>query len=136
VVIEEVRPGVMQLSTPFGWRSGLAYNAPELARIVASAFVEAQIHNHAMWRGYDEAGRAMRPRPRPQVPGNRGDVHHPGTWRLDDQGFYISPSGRRWRPDSQVAGRVRRRRLEYNLPEVPDLMDSPAPRGLLGKSSV
>jgi hypothetical protein len=135
VVIEEVRPGVMQLSTPFGWKSGLAYNAPDLARMVASAFVEAQIHNHSMWKGYDEAGRPMRSRPRPQNPGKRWDVHHPGTWRLASDGFYISPSGRRWHPDSQLADRVRRRRVEYGLPEIPDQMDpSDARVGLLGKS--
>lgn len=134
VVIEEVRPGVMQLSTPFGWRSDLAYNAPDLARLVASAFVEAQIHNHAMWRGYDEAGRPMRSRPRPQNPGNRGDVHHPGTWRLAEDGFYVSPSGRRWRPDGQNAARVRAKRIEYGLPEIPDPVEpSESAPGLMGK---
>jgi hypothetical protein len=136
VVIEEVRPGVMQLSAPFGWRSELAYNPQGLARIVASAFVEAQIHNHSMWRGYDEAGRPMRPRPRPQNPGKRWDVHHPGTWRLAGDGFYVSPSGRRWHPDSQLAERVRRRRVEYGLSEVPDLMEeSSGQSGLMGRRS-
>jgi hypothetical protein len=136
VVIEEIRPGVMQLSTPFGWRSELAYNPGGLARIVASAFTEAQIHNHSMWRGYDEAGRPMRSRPRPQNPGNRWDVHHPGTWRRSADGFYVSPSGRKWSPDSQLAERVRRRRVEYGLPEIPDPVDSPDTRpGLLGKSN-
>lgn len=119
VTIEEVRPGVMQLSTPFGWRSGLAHNAPELARIVASAFTEAQIHNHSMWRGRDETGRTLYQRPRPQRRGNRVDVHDPRAWRTDGQGRFVSPNGRPFRPDTQTAQRVSSRLMELGLSGTP-----------------
>lgn len=123
VTIEEVRPGVMRLTTPFGWLSELAYDAPGLARIVASAFLEAQLYNHTRWRGHDENGRALYQRPRPPNPGERADVHDPRAWRKDRYGLFVSPSGRRYRPDAQVARKVREGLMEFGGSGEPELLD-------------
>lgn len=137
VHIEQVGPGVLRVSQP-DWVGGVARTAPDLARLVACAFVESQIKAHSDWRGhvYDGVDPDSPPayrRPKPRVPGERVDVHHPGEWRLDADGRrWVSPgSGRRWSPDSQNVQRVIAKRLKMGLPPTPDPV-SDGGRGLLG----
>lgn len=128
VMIDAVGPGVLRLSTPAtpGW-VGEARTPAELARLVASAFLETQVSAYAKWRGvpYEHADGTQYRRPRPSRPGHRMDVHDPRAWRLAPDGRWIDPgSGRLWRVDSQVVQRVQTRLIALGLNPVPDTVDS------------
>lgn len=128
VQVDEVRPGVLRLSTPMtpGW-VGEATNAMELARLVASAFAENQVAAYAKWRGvpYEHADGTQYRRPRPARPGHRMDVHDPRAWRIAADGRWVDPgSGRMWRPDSQVVQNVQRRLIALGLDPITDTVDS------------
>ncbi|MGH9058447.1 MAG: hypothetical protein ACRDZY_02870, partial [Acidimicrobiales bacterium] len=57
VLVEQVAPGVLKISQAFGWTGGLARTPGQLASLVATAFVEAQVAAYSGWRGhqYDRA---------------------------------------------------------------------------------
>lgn len=136
VHIEQVAPGVMQLSTPFGWRSPLARNPVELARLVASAFVETQVHAYSTWRQreYDLATeKPDKPKPRrPARHGHRVDVHDPRDWKVAEDGRWIDPgSGRRWKPESQMVQQIMKRRDALGLSPIPDQVSPGQGPGLL-----
>lgn len=125
VQVEQVDRGmfrVTQSATP-GW-AGLARTPPELARVVAQAFAEAQIAVHAGWRNtpYEAPDGVTYQRPRPGKPGRRSDIHDPRAWVVVSDGRWRDPgSGRLWRADSQVVRRVQHRRMQLGLPPTPDL---------------
>lgn len=117
VRIEQIAPGTLQLSTPFGWRSGLARTSHELVRLVASAFTEAQVKAYSDWHNhhYDSGSQPGRTRRRPHRV--RTDVHDPRQWRVDEKsGKWVSPSGRMWRADSASVQRVQAKLARMMLP--------------------
>lgn len=123
VHIEQVAPGVLHVSAPFGWPGGLARTPQQLASLVASGFTEAQVAAYAKWIGdkYDDGsgGPIARPsRPRRARPHRiRNDIHDPRKWRVDGAtGKWISPSGKRWRPDSANVQRVQAKLARMMLP--------------------
>lgn len=126
VHIEQVEPGVMQLSTPFGWKSPLARNPLQLAALVASAFVETQVHAYSTWRQreYDlatEKPEQPKPKRRPVRRGHRPDTYDPLDWRVAEDGRWIDPgSGRRWRPETQMVQQVMKQREKRGLAPIPD----------------
>lgn len=129
IQVAEVEPGVLRLSQPVtpGW-IGDARNPTELARLVASAFVEAQIAAHATWRGepYEATDGTLYRRPprgRSRAP-HRSDTYDPREWRVNADGRWIAPGtgrSRLWSPDSLVVRQVQRRRVAMGLPAVPDM---------------
>lgn len=136
VRIREVEPGVLQLFTPFGYRSGLARNPMQLAAIVASAFIENQVHAYSTWRQREYDLATEKPdRPRPRRPARRGhrvDVHDPRDWKVDDEGRWIDPGlGKRWRPDTQMVRQVMARRADLGLSPIPDQVTPGNGPGLL-----
>ena len=115
--IEQVSPGVLKVSAPFGWVGGLARTPPELARLVSQSFREAQVAAYARWRqsAYTQGGGERKKR---RV--SRRDVFDPAEWRVDDDGMWIDPGlGRRWHPDTQVVRRVMDKREGLGLPRTP-----------------
>lgn len=121
--ITEVQPGVIQFALDFGWKSSLARTPGQLAQVLASAFVEAQIANYAKFRNgpYDDGtapdGLAVK-REYPIRRGRRIDVHDPRLWKKDADGKWISPgSGRRYNPDAQVVQRVKAQLARMWTPE-------------------
>lgn len=128
VIVDAVSPGVLRLSSPAtpGW-AGEARTPAELARLVASVFLESQVSAYAKWRGvpYEHVDGTQYRRPRPARPGHRVDVHDPRAWRLAPDGRWVDPgSGRLWRADSQVVQRVQTRLIALGLDPVPDTVDS------------
>ncbi|MGH3921946.1 MAG: hypothetical protein ACRDTT_03585 [Pseudonocardiaceae bacterium] len=111
VTITQVSPGVMQLSTQFGWRSGLARTPAQFSVLVASAFVESQVAAYARFRGYaynEFTGEAPRRLPPVGRRGDRYDTHDPRAWRKDVDGLWIAPgSGRKFHEGTQVVQRVK-----------------------------
>lgn len=130
--VEQVHPGVLRLSQPStpGW-VGVARNPAQLAALVASAFTEAQVAAHAVWRNapYETPDGVQYRRPRPTKPGRRADIHDPRAWTVEPDGRWRDPgSGRLWRADSQVVQRVQHRRLLMGLSAVPNMSaDIPDP---------
>lgn len=128
--VEQVGPGVLRVSQPTtpGW-AGVAKTPAQLAALVASAFTEAQIVAHAVWRGvpYEaQDGTLYRRPPRPARCGHRRDVHDPRAWAVTGDGRWIAPgSGRLWAADSQAVQRVMARRLRLGLPATPDTPGNP-----------
>jgi len=125
VRVEQAGDGILRLSTPAtpGW-VGVARTPHELARLVASAFVENQVAAHSAWRGaaYETPGQALYRKPRPPERGHRPDVHDPAAWRVAGDGRWIAPgSGRSrlWSPESRVVQQVKARRIRLGLPAVP-----------------
>lgn len=127
VRVEELAPGTLRLSLPTvapGW-SGVATSLPQLRGLLASAFTEAQVSAHAVWRGHPYLGvdsDAYR-RPLRRRRGHRADVHDPRDWRVAPDGRWVAPGAGRsrlWDPDSQVVQRVKQRRIRLGLPAVPE----------------
>lgn len=124
--VEQLPEGLLRVSTPTaqGW-AAVARTPEELTRIIASAFTEAQLAAYAAWRGqhYDLAELCSRDDPDPLVhaplnrrvrrPSVRRDQFDPMDWKVDSEGMWCSPGGRRYRPDSTMVRRViaARRRL-------------------------
>ena len=111
VHIEQTAPGVLEVSAPFGWHGGQARNPAQLAHLVAAAFMEAQLVAYSHFRNGTSPTAALGEptryvRPRPVQRGRRPDVHDPLAWHEAEDGRWVSPSGRRFRPDSQVVQRV------------------------------
>lgn len=116
----EILPqGGIRISTPLarGW-AGHARTAAELAAALQHAFVEVELASYARAHGknYDQdrltehvaddplAGAKMTRRRGPVA---RRAAHPPELWTLQDDGFWRSPAGRRYPPDSPQAIRVR-----------------------------
>lgn len=136
VTVEQVEPGVLELSTEFGWRRQ-ARTRHELAHLVASVlFTEAQVAAYSRFRGREYDLKAEPPDPPRKPRGHRQDVHDPRGWKLDDDGRWIDPgSGRRWKPESQTVQRVMRRLEALGLAPTPDRLEPPGGSGLLGGGS-
>jgi len=115
----EILPeGGVRISSPLarGW-AGHARTATELATALAHAFVEVEVASYAMLKGqnYDQdrltehvpddvlAGTKMQRR---RGPVQRRAAHPPEAWTLQDDGYWRSPAGRRFPPDSQQVQRV------------------------------
>lgn len=123
--VQEVSPGVLRLSQPStpGWVRE-ARTPTQLARLVASAFTEAQIRAHAVWRNQPYEGvDTVYPRPARSPRATRADVHDPRDWRVDPvSGKWVAPgSGRSklWDPASLVVQQVMAKRVRLGLPPVP-----------------
>ncbi len=116
----EILPqGGIRISSPLarGW-AGHARTAAELANQLAHAFTEVEIAGYAMAHGanYDQdrlteqvkgdplAGAKMA---RKRGPVQRRAAHPPEAWRMQDDGYWRSPAGRRYPPDSPHVLRVK-----------------------------
>lgn len=134
----EILPqGGIRISSPLarGW-AGHARTAGELARQLAHAFVEVEVASYAMAHGqnYDQdrftehvpgdalAGSKMTRR---RGPVQRRAAHPPESWKLQDDGFWRSPAGRRYPPDSPQVQRVRAKLAAKVKP-----VDTPGDRGV------
>lgn len=125
VRVEQAGDGILRLSsaaTP-GW-VGVARTPHELARLVASAFVENQVSAHSTWRGerYEAPDGARHRRSRPPWR-QRTDASDAAEWRVAEDGRWIAPgSGRSrfWSPDSKQVQQVMERRIRLGLPPVPE----------------
>lgn len=123
--------GALRLSSP--WTPGWAYVArcpASLARGVELAYAEAAIAAYARLRGvlYDLAETEEQIPPEAYARGtrhpeepvldeverrrrrNHPNTHAPEAWVELSDGAMLSPGGKRYRPDSLVASRVRARR--------------------------
>lgn len=123
--VDALPGGRVRVSTPLarGW-AAVASNPHELARVLAQAWMEAQLASYARWQGemYEldvltevVPGDALAAAARTQEfrHRKRNDQYNPADWALLPDGNWRSPSGRSYRPDTAVVGRVRaaRRRL-------------------------
>lgn len=120
--IEQVEPGVLKVSAPFGWVGGLARTPRELAQLIGQSFGEAQVAAYMRWRQsspYMQGAVGTRKRRK-----FRRDVHNPADWRLDRDGRWVTPgTGRRWHADTQVVQRVRARREQLGLSPDPEVIE-------------
>ena len=115
----EILPdGGVRISSPLarGW-AGHARTASELVNVLGLAFVEVEVAGYAMAHGenYDQdrltehvpddalAGAKMQRRRGPAL---RRAAHPPELWRMQDDGYWRSPAGRRYPPDSPHVQRV------------------------------
>lgn len=115
----EILPdGGWRLSTPMarGW-AGHARTAGELANQAAHAFVEVEVASYALAHGenYDQdrltehvaddalAGTKMARR---RGPVQRRAAHAPEAWKMQDDGSWRSPAGRRYPASSPQVQRV------------------------------
>lgn len=110
--------GGIRISTPMarGW-AGHARTAGELVTAVKTAFTEVEVASYARAKGanYDQdrltehvpgdplAGSKMARR---RGPVQRRAAHPPEAWRMEDDGFWRSPAGRRYPPTSPAVLRV------------------------------
>jgi hypothetical protein len=123
--------GHLVLATPFtpGWTFA-ARSPADLARGVELAYAEVSCAMYARWRGvlYDlaeteeeiPAAAYAAGSPHPAEPvldevelrrrRNHPNTHAPEAWVELSDGAMLSPAGKRYRPDSLVASRVRARR--------------------------
>lgn len=116
----EILPeGGIRISSPLarGW-AGHARTAVELANVLRHAFVEVEVASYAMAHGanYDQdrlteqvsgdplAGSKMA---RKRGPVQRRAAHAPEAWSMQDDGYWRSPAGRRYPPDSPHVLRVK-----------------------------
>lgn len=116
----EILPGGgVRISSPLarGW-AGHARTANELVHALGHAFVEVEIASYARAKGadYDQdrltehvegdplAGTKMTRR---RGPVQRRAAHPPEAWRMEDDGYWRSPAGRRFAPTSPHVLRVR-----------------------------
>lgn len=136
--VESLPGGGMRVSSPQarGW-AVVVRRPEELARAVSSAFLEAQVAAYARWRGeryeLDDLTEPVRgdpmapPRPRTRRRKNtaqvgwgstqqRPDSHDPAAWVKLPDGRWRSPTGKAWKPDTQVVRKVIARRMQFNLP--------------------
>lgn len=126
LIVEQLDGGMWRFTLPRapGW-AAVARNPAEAAHAIRRAFTEAQIVAYSDWRGtiYDSpeaAGPEFR-RSRPRARSSRRcDVYHPTEWRLDVDGYWISPKGHRYPENRQVVQRVMRARRDLGLPARPD----------------
>jgi hypothetical protein len=135
-VRNQVRSVPIQVdATPWGWRvstplargwAAIARSPQQLAAAIGAAFTEAQVASYARWKGsaYDldemtdvvpgdslaaaVATTTFRHRSRP-------DQHDPAAWTPLSSGRWRSPSGREYRPDTDVVRRVKARRRELGI---------------------
>lgn len=143
LVVEQLDTGGLRFTSPTmapGWAVVAAGSPYDVARAVAVSFREAEVAAYARWRGrlYDHDDPTARGRPDPAEPPerprsaaswaargparfrpDRPDVHPPDRWQPLPDGGYLSPSGRRYGPDTQCARKVAARRAAANLPLPP-----------------
>jgi len=115
----EILPeGGIRISSPLarGW-AGHARTAAELANTLATAFVEVEVAGYALAKGenYDQdrltehvpddalAGTKMARRRGPVA---RRAAHPPEAWKMNDDGSWQSPAGRRYPETSPHVQRV------------------------------
>lgn len=115
----EILPdGGIRISSPMarGW-AGHARTAMELVKTLKAAFVEVEVASYARAKGdnYDQdrltehvegdplAGSKMTRR---RGPVQRRAAHPPEAWKLQDDGSWRSPAGRRYPPTSPAVLRV------------------------------
>lgn len=133
LIVEQLDGGMWRFTLPRapGW-AAVARNPVEAAHAIRAGFTEAQVAAYSDWRGtlYDTpeaAGPEFR-RHRPRARSSRRcDVYAPTEWRLDVDGYWISPKGHRYPEDRQVVQRVMRARREMGLSARPDPVQ-PEPR--------
>lgn len=132
LVVETLPDGAVRVSSPQarGW-AGIARNPHELARIVASAFTEAQVAAYAAWKGqlYDldeltevDPGDPTTALPTPARHRDRlvrSDAQHPADWRRLEDGRWRSPGGRFYREGTQLVERVRANRAALGIVDPP-----------------
>ena len=110
--------GGVRISTPMarGW-AGHARTASELVAVLANAFTEVEVASYARAQGgqYDLdrltehvkgdplAGSKMS---RKRGAAQRRAAHPPEAWALQDDGYWRSPGGRRFAPDTVQVQRV------------------------------
>ncbi|MCF7548912.1 hypothetical protein [Pseudonocardia sp. WMMC193] len=51
--------------------------------------------------------------------GRRGDVYHCLSWRMTEDGMWLSPRGLKYKPTAQVVARVQKRRVELGYEPEP-----------------
>lgn len=112
-----------------GW-SAIGRGPHELARHVDEAWTELQIAAYSTTRGqaYDLAHHEIRaenlaPRVQPLTRSTDGArvwrySHDPADWRPLPGGDWESPTGRRYRGDSEAVSKVMARREQLGLPNV------------------
>jgi hypothetical protein len=132
LVVETLPDGAVRVSSPQarGW-AGVARNPGELARVVASAFTEAQVAAYAAWKGelYDldeltdvDPGDPTTDLPVPPKRRNRmvrSDAQHPADWRRTEDGRWRSPGGRYYREETQLVQRVMANRRALGIADPP-----------------
>lgn len=131
LIVTRAPEGGLVLRTPFtpGW-AYCARRPSDLARAIEAAYAEVACAMYARWRGvlYDlaeteeeipaEAYAAGTTHPAEPVLDelekkrrrNHPHTHAPEKWVELSDGYMLSPAGKRYRPDSLVASRVRARR--------------------------
>jgi hypothetical protein len=132
LVVETLPDGAVRVSSPQarGW-AGVARNPGELARVVASAFTEAQVAAYAAWKGqlYDldeltdvDPGDPTTALPTPPKRRNRmvrSDAQHPADWKRLEDGRWRSPGGRVYREETQLVQRVMANRRALGIADPP-----------------
>jgi hypothetical protein len=134
LTVEYLPDGRLRVETPLtrGW-SSVVRSPHELARAVEAAFIEVTIAGYARSRNakYDlsllteqvdddprtalVASAATPPTHRPPRTSGTPSRHDPARWSKLPDGYWLAPSGRRFRPDSQVVGNVIKLREERGL---------------------
>lgn len=132
LMVEMLPDGGVRVSSPQarGW-AGVARNQGELARVLASAFTEAQVAAYAAWKGqlYDldeltdvdpgDPTTALPAAPRRRNRMVRSDALHPADWRRVEDGRWRSPGGRFYREGTQMVNRVRANRRALGIEDPP-----------------
>jgi hypothetical protein len=110
-----------------GW-AAVARTPLEIARVLTTAWTEAEIAAYARWRGteYDlddrtRTGRPdpQEPPPRPRTARGRRDVHSLEAWTPLSGGAWRSPSGQVWGSQTQLARKLTSRARAAGLPHNP-----------------
>lgn len=133
--IESLPGGRLRVSTPLarGW-AAVAGNPHELARAIASAFIEVQVASYARWKGEsfdldeltdvdqgDSLAAAVRTTEFKHR--KRNDIHNPADWTPLEGGFWRAPNGRRYRPDTRITRSVVAARIRLGIPVRPGDLD-------------
>lgn len=128
VLFEQLSSGRMRFTLPGlpGWVA-VASTPAQVVTALAAALVEVEIAQYSTRHGatYGHPFQDTPPGPRRPISlgGQRADTYHPQMWRLDTDGRWVSPRGLKYAEDTQVVGRVMKRRAEMGLPPRPDATD-------------
>lgn len=125
----DMTPQGLRFSMPVaqGW-AVVASSPAALVAAVKAAFTEAQIASYARYRNgtYDLADLTSRDDTDPLVappphemtrrrPKVRRDQYNPADWQINSDGRYVSPTGRSYAPDSNMAKRIRAMWHEHGI---------------------
>lgn len=126
--VETLPTGALRVSSPLarGW-AGVARTPHELARVMADAFTEVSVASYARAHGEaydldaltgsvpgDSLAGGAAPRVRRAQGGRK--AYHPGLWTKLPNGWWRSPGGRDYGPDTKIVRDVIRRRTDLGLP--------------------